>query len=59
MATRDPLAPEELQIGTDLNLRKNKPFRIVDRWSAREHIAFFVIGVVSILVLAYFFWPKR
>ena len=59
MAADDPQAPEELNIGTDLNLKRNRPFRIVDRWSTRESVVFVVVGFAVFLVLAYFFWPTR
>ncbi len=59
MATREPEPPEELDAGTDLNLKRNAPFRIVDRWTTRQHVIFLAAGVVSSLVLAYFFWPTR
>ena len=38
-----------------LNLKKNTPFRIVDRWTTGEHLVFFVAGLVFLLVLGYFF----
>lgn len=57
MATRDRQQPHELNIGTDLSLKRNAPFRIVDRWTTGQHLIFLAVGVVSFLVLAYFFWP--
>jgi hypothetical protein len=59
LPSREPQPPEELNVGTDLNLRKNRPFRIVDRWGTRESVVFLFVGLLSFLVLAYFFWPKR
>ena len=47
MATREPEPPEELSIGTDLNLKKNKPFRMVDHWTTREHLIFLAVGILE------------
>ena len=59
MAIREPQRPDELSIGTDLDVKKNRPFRIVDRWTTGEHLIFLALCGVFLLVLAYFFWPMR
>lgn len=52
----EPQPPEELDVGTDLDLKKNKPFRIVDKWQVWDSVAFVVVALISFVVFAYFFW---
>ena len=59
MPARRPDTPNELKVDTDLGLRANKLFRVVDRMTTKEALVYMVASIALCILLGYFLWPTR